>query len=48
MILVTLFKEYFMIQKYSSGNIPKADNLNENDLSLIEFPKKFMILIMLK
>ena len=29
-----------MIQKYNSGNIPKADKLNENDLSLIELPKK--------
>ncbi len=29
-----------MIQKYNNGNIPKADNLNENDLSLIELPKK--------
>ena len=29
-----------MIQKYNSGNIPKADNLNENDLSLIELPRK--------
>ena len=29
-----------MIQKYNSGNIPKYDNLNENDLSLIELPKK--------
>ncbi len=27
-----------MIQKYNNGNIPKADNLNENDLSLLELP----------
>ncbi len=29
-----------MIHKYSSSNIPKADNLNETDLSLIELPEK--------
>ena len=29
-----------MIQKYNNGNIPKADSLIENDLSLIELPKK--------
>ena len=29
-----------MIQKYSDGNIPEAHNLNENDFSLMELPKK--------
>ena len=29
-----------MVQKYSNGDIPKADDLNSNDLSLIELPEK--------